>query len=105
MLSADARVALLNLAEKAFLSREQHTLAKSVERAAIQHHPTLLAAEFKCWLPLSEAQQRRSAVGNLVIKMPVGILRPGIESPVCYGNSTFRIPQKDGPRVARPDAI
>ncbi len=109
--AAHSRIALLHLAQQALLGGQQNPLPIRIDRAAFEHQPLHGAVcQFNRRLPLGQAEQFSHTSWNLIVELPVGILGPRVESPVCDAHLAFGVadpafPNKDRPRVARPHPI
>src|SRR5208283_255377 len=70
--AAQAGVALLHFAQKAFFGGEQSTFAVHVDRSALQHAVVLRTVlVLDEWLPMRTAKQFLHAAGKLVVETPV----------------------------------
>src|SRR5208337_5656847 len=105
LLAAQAGIAPLHFAQKAFFGSEQSALPVHVNRSAFKHHVLRIVLVLDEWFPLSTAEQFLHAAGQLVVEMPVVVLGPRIETPVSESDLPLGVAHKNGAGVARPSAI
>src|ERR1041385_3179857 len=88
----------------ALFCTQHQPLPIHVNAAAFQDYVMRFAAALDYRSELPELEVLVDPIRKLVVMLPVGILGPCVEAPVCECDA-FLVPDKDWPGVARPDAV
>ena len=104
--SAEAGVALLDLAEQTLFGGEEEAGAVGVNAAAFEDEAVGLAGwEFDLGFELGDVVVPGDVLGDLIVAAVVVVLGPGVELPVGDGEVACGIFDEDGAGVAEPDAV
>src|ERR1051326_8354668 len=88
----------------ALFCTQHQPLPIHVNAAAFQDYVMRFAVAVDDRCEMLQIEPLADAIRKLIVMLPVGILGPCVESPVCECD-TFLVPDKDWPGVARPDAV
>ncbi len=105
LLARQPRVARLDVVQQALLRRQQRPRAVDVDGPPLQHHPPGLAGDGRGRLPLPVPKAARDAIGDRVVLLVVGVLRPAVESPVGDGHLPGAVLDEERAIVARPAPV
>jgi len=107
LLTSHSRISLLDTAEKTFLRSKQHPSTVNIDTSAFEHDAMFSAVgERNRWFPFFQFQEFGSLAGDEIVLLPVGILRPRIEFPICNRNDgLFGITNEYRAGIPRPNAI